>query len=237
MNINRDIYLQRLVDSRHNRMIKVITGVRRCGKSYLLFHLFTEWLFAKGVAEDHVITVNLEDRRNKSLRDPDNLLAYIDGRMTDKDMYYILLDEIQMVDEFEDVLNSYLNVDNADVYVTGSNAKFLSKDVITEFRGRGDEIHMLPLSFGEFYSVYEGDYKMALDEYLTYGGLPQILSYKTEKQKADYLKGLFEKTYISDIVGRYHVKNEAELSDLVNIVASAVGSLTNPTKLFLGLGT
>lgn len=231
MNINRDIYLQRLVDSRHNRMIKVITGVRRCGKSYLLFHLFTEWLFAKGVAEDHVITVNLEDRRNKSLRDPDNLLAYIDGRMTDKDMYYILLDEIQMVDEFEDVLNSYLNVDNADVYVTGSNAKFLSKDVITEFRGRGDEIHMLPLSFGEFYSVYEGDYKMALDEYLTYGGLPQILSYKTEKQKADYLKGLFEKTYISDIVGRYHVKNEAELSDLVNIVASAGGSLTNPTKI------
>ena len=231
MNINRDIYLQRLVDSRHNRMIKVITGVRRCGKSYLLFHLFTEWLFAKGVAEDHVITVNLEDRRNKSLRDPDNLLAYIDGRMTDKDMYYILLDEIQMVDEFEDVLNSYLNVDNADVYVTGSNAKFLSKDVITEFRGRGDEIHMLPLSFGEFYSVYEGDYKMALDEYLTYGGLPQILSYKTEKQKADYLKGLFEKTYISDIVGRYHVKNEAELGELVNIVASAVGSLTNPTKI------
>ena len=231
MNINRDIYLQRLVDSRHNRMIKVITGVRRCGKSYLLFHLFTEWLFAKGVADDHVITVNLEDRRNKSLRDPDNLLAYIDGRMTDKDMYYILLDEIQMVDEFEDVLNSYLNVDNADVYVTGSNAKFLSKDVITEFRGRGDEIHMLPLSFGEFYSVYEGDYKMALDEYLTYGGLPQILSYKTEKQKADYLKGLFEKTYISDIVGRYHVKNEAELGELVNIVASAVGSLTNPTKI------
>ena len=212
-------------------MIKVITGVRRCGKSYLLFHLFTEWLFAKGVADDHVITVNLEDRRNKSLRDPDNLLAYIDGRMTDKDMYYILLDEIQMVDEFEDVLNSYLNVDNADVYVTGSNAKFLSKDVITEFRGRGDEIHMLPLSFGEFYSVYEGDYKMALDEYLTYGGLPQILSYKTEKQKADYLKGLFEKTYISDIVGRYHVKNEAELGELVNIVASAVGSLTNPTKI------
>ena len=231
MNINRDIYLQRLVDSRHNRMIKVITGVRRCGKSYLLFHLFTDWLIAEGVADDHIITVNLEDRRNKSLRDPDNLLEYIDGRMMDKDMYYILLDEIQMVDEFEDVLNSYLNVVNADVYVTGSNARFLSKDVITEFRGRGDEIHMLPLSFGEFFSVYEGDYKMALDEYLTYGGLPQILSYKTEKQKVDYLKGLFEKTYISDIVGRYHVKNEAELGEMVNIVASAVGSLTNPTKI------
>ena len=212
-------------------MIKVVTGVRRCGKSYLLFHLFTEWLIAEGVADDHIITVNLEDRRNKSLRDPDNLLEYIDSRMMDKEMYYILLDEIQMVNEFEDVLNSYLNVDNADVYVTGSNAKFLSKDVITEFRGRGDEIHMLPLSFGEFFSVYDGDYKMALDEYLTYGGLPQILSYKTEKQKVDYLKGLFEKTYISDIVGRYHVKNEAELGEMVNIVASAVGSLTNPTKI------
>ena len=231
MNINRDIYLKRLIDSRHNRMIKVVTGVRRCGKSYLLFHLFTDWLIAEGVADDHIITVNLEDRRNKSLRDPDNLLEYIDGRMMDKDMYYILLDEIQMVDEFEDVLNSYLNVVNADVYVTGSNARFLSKDVITEFRGRGDEIHMLPLSFGEFSSVYEGDYKMALDEYLTYGGLPQILSYKTEKQKVDYLKGLFEKTYISDIVGRYHVKNETELGEMVNIVASAVGSLTNPTKI------
>ena len=231
MNINRDIYLKRLVDSRHNRMIKVVTGVRRCGKSYLLFHLFTEWLIAEGVADDHIITVNLEDRRNKSLRDPDNLLEYIDSRMMDKEMYYILLDEIQMVNEFEDVLNSYLNVDNADVYVTGSNAKFLSKDVITEFRGRGDEIHMLPLSFGEFFSVYDGDYKMALDEYLTYGGLPQILSYKTEKQKVDYLKGLFEKTYISDIVGRYHVKNETELGEMVNIVASAVGSLTNPTKI------
>ena len=231
MNINRDIYLKRLVDSRHNRMIKVVTGVRRCGKSYLLFHLFTDWLIAEGVADDHIITVNLEDRRNKSLRDPDNLLEYIDGRMMDKDMYYILLDEIQMVNEFEDVLNSYLNVVNADVYVTGSNARFLSKDVITEFRGRGDEIHMLPLSFGEFFSVYEGDYKIALDEYLTYGGLPQILSYKTEKQKVDYLKGLFEKTYISDIVGRYHVKNEAELGEMVNIVASAVGSLTNPTKI------
>ena len=231
MNINRDIYLKRLIDSRHNRMIKVVTGVRRCGKSYLLFHLFTDWLIAEGVADDHIITVNLEDRRNKSLRDPDNLLEYIDGRMMDKDMYYILLDEIQMVDEFEDVLNSYLNVVNADVYVTGSNARFLSKDVITEFRGRGDEIHMLPLSFGEFFSVYEGDYKMALDEYLTYGGLPQILSYKTEKQKVDYLKGLFEKTYISDIVGRYHVKNETELGEMVNIVASAVGSLTNPTKI------
>lgn len=231
MNINRDIYLQRLIDSRHNHMIKVITGMRRCGKSYLLFHLFAEWLLSEGIPEDHIIKVNLEDRRNKTLRDPDNLLAYIDGKMADKEMYYILLDEIQMVTEFEDVLNSYLNVANADVYVTGSNARFLSKDVITEFRGRGDEIHMLPLSFSEFISVYEGDYKLALDEYLTYGGLPQILTYKTERQKADYLKGLFTKTYISDIVGRYNLKHEEELGELVNIVASAVGSLTNPTKI------
>lgn len=231
MNINRDIYIQRLIDSRHNHMIKVITGVRRCGKSYLLFHLFSEWLLAEGISEDHIIKVNLEDRRNKSLRDPDSLLAFIDGKITDNKMYYILLDEIQLVDEFEDVLNSYLNVTNADVYVTGSNARFLSNDVITEFRGRGDEIHMLPLSFGEFFSVYEGDYKLALDEYLTYGGLPQILSYKTEKQKVDYLKNLFTKTYISDIVGRYNVKHEEELGELVNIVASAVGSLTNPTKI------
>lgn len=231
MNIKRDLYVQRLIDSRHNHMIKVITGVRRCGKSYLLFHLFTEWLFAAGISADHIIKVNLEDRRNKSLRDPDNLLTYIDGKMTDNGMYYILLDEIQLVDEFEDVLNSYLNVDNADVYVTGSNARFLSKDVITEFRGRGDEIHMLPLSFEEFFSVYEGDYKLALDEYLTYGGLPQILTYRTEKQKVDYLKGLFSKTYISDIIGRYNVKHEEELGELVNIVASAVGSLTNPTKI------
>ena len=231
MNINRDIYLQRLIDSRHNHMIKVITGMRRCGKSYLLFHLFAEWLLSEGIPEDHIIKVNLEDRRNKTLRDPDNLLAYIDGKMVDKEMYYILLDEIQMVTEFEDVLNSYLNVANADVYVTGSNARFLSKDVITEFRGRGDEIHMLPLSFSEFISVYEGDYKLALDEYLTYGGLPQILTYKTERQKADYLKGLFTKTYISDIVGRYNLKHEEELGELVNIVASAVGSLTNPTKI------
>ena len=231
MNINRDIYIQRLIDSRHNHMIKVITGVRRCGKSYLLFHLFSEWLLAEGISEDHIIKVNLEDRRNKSLRDPDSLLAFIDGKITDNKMYYILLDEIQLVDEFEDVLNSYLNVTNADVYVTGSNARFLSNDVITEFRGRGDEIHMFPLSFGEFFSVYEGDYKLALDEYLTYGGLPQILSYKTEKQKVDYLKNLFTKTYISDIVGRYNVKHEEELGELVNIVASAVGSLTNPTKI------
>ena len=231
MNINRDIYLQRLIDSRHNHMIKVITGMRRCGKSYLLFHLFAEWLLSEGIPEDHIIKVNLEDRRNKTLRDPDNLLAYIDGKMVDKEMYYILLDEIQMVTEFEDVLNSYLNVANADVYVTGSNARFLSKDVITEFRGRGDEIHMFPLSFSEFLSVYDGDYKLALDEYLTYGGLPQILTYKTEKQKADYLKGLFTKTYISDIVGRYNLKHEEELGELVNIVASAVGSLTNPTKI------
>lgn len=225
------MYLQRVIGSRHNGMIKVITGIRRCGKSYLLFHLFRDWLKSHGVDDSHVIMVNLEDRRNKKYRDPDELLGFIDQSMEDGGMYYILLDEIQLVNEFEDVLNSYLNIPNADVYVTGSNARFLSKDVITEFRGRGDEIHMLPLSFGEFYSAYEGSFELALDEYMTYGGLPQTLTYKTEKQKVDYLKGLFEKTYLSDIVGRYNLRNEAELEELVNIVASAIGCLTNPSKI------
>lgn len=231
MEAKRDLYLQRLIDSRHNRMIKVITGVRRCGKSYLLFQLFVEWLKTQGVDDSHIIKVNLEDRRNLSLRDPDALLRHIDNLITDQQMHYILLDEVQLVPEFEDVLNSYLGMKNADVYVTGSNARFLSKDVITEFRGRGDEISMLPLSFSEFFSAYDGKYELALDEYMTYGGLPQILSYKTEKQKIDYLKGLFEKTYITDIVNRHGVKNETELGELLDIVSSSIGSLTNPSKI------
>ena len=231
MKIERKNYLNRLIDSRHNGMIKIVTGVRRCGKSYLLFHLFAEWLKESGIDDGHIIAINLENRRNKALRDPDALLEYIDGRMKDSDMYYILLDEVQLVSEFEDVLNSYLCIDNADVYVTGSNARFLSKDVITEFRGRGDEISMLPLSFEEFFSAYDGDYQMALDEYMTYGGLPQILSYNTEKQKSDYLKGLFRKTYLTDIVDRYGIRLEHELGDVLNIVSSTVGSLVNPLKI------
>lgn len=229
--VKRDLYLQQLIDSKDNGMIKIITGVRRSGKSYLLFELFTSWLANQGVDEQHIIMVNLEDRRNRRLRNPDKLLEYIDGRMTDKGLYYILLDEVQLVSEFEDVLNSYLHISNADVYVTGSNARFLSKDVITEFRGRGFEIRIMPLSFREFFSVYEGSMQLALDEYMTYGGLPQICSLTTEKIKSEYLKGLFEETYIKDIQERYHVQKEEELGELINIISSSVGSLTNPRKL------
>lgn len=229
--IKRDVYLRRIIDSIGNGMIKIITGVRRSGKSYLLFRLFTEWLMSQGVDEAHIIKVNLEDRLNKKLRDPDVLLEYIYGRFSDNGHYFVLLDEVQMVPEFEDVLNSFLDKKNVDVYVTGSNAKFLSKDVITEFRGRGEEIFMLPLSFGEFMSAYEGKYELGLDEYITYGGLPQVLSYKTEKEKTDYLKGLFRKTYITDIIDRYGVRNEVELGELLDIVASSIGCLTNPTKI------
>lgn len=231
MEIKRDLYLQQLIDSRGNGMIKIITGIRRSGKSYLLFNIFTSWLKSQGVDEQHIIQVNLEDRRNNKLRDPDALLEHIDSQMTDKGQYYILLDEVQLVKEFEDVLNSYLHIPNADVYVTGSNARFLSKDVITEFRGRGFEIHVMPLSFSEFFSVYEGSKQLALDEYMTFGGLPQICSITKEKGKSEYLKGLFEETYIRDIKDRYHIQKEDELSDLINIISSSVGSLTNPRKL------
>lgn len=226
-------------------MIKIVTGVRRSGKSFLLFRLFVEWLKSQGVDDAHIIKVNLEDRLNKKLRNPDVLLEYIYSHITYDgshstsselsssltERYYVLLDEVQMVPEFEDVLNSFLDKENVDVYVTGSNAKFLSKDVVTEFRGRGEEIFMLPLSFGEFMTVYEGDYRLGLDEYMSYGGLPQILYYKTEKEKANYLKGLFRKTYITDIVDRYGVRNETELGELLDIIASCIGSLTNPTKI------
>ena len=231
MEIKRDIYLKKLIDRRANGMIKVITGVRRCGKSYLVFKLFKEFLLSQGVSEDHIVGINLEDRRNKRLRDPDALLEHIDKQMRDGSMYYILLDEVQLVSDFEDVLNSYLSIANADVYVTGSNAKFLSKDVITEFRGRGDEVKVYPLSFAEFMSAYSGSRQQGLDEYMTYGGLPQILSLKTEEQKSAYLKSLFTETYLKDIKERYAIRHEEELEDLLNIISSSVGSLTNPAKL------
>ena len=231
MNIKRDLYLQQLIDRRHNGMIKVVTGVRRCGKSYLVFNLFSNYLKSNGVDDKHIIKVNLENRRNKKLRNPDALLEYIDAQLIDQDMYYILLDEVQLVDEFEDVLNSYLDVPNADVYVTGSNARFLSKDVITEFRGRGDEVKIYPLSFAEFMSAFDGSNQLGLDEYMTFGGLPLILSYKTEEQKSAYLKNLFEETYIKDIKERYQIRHEEEFEELLNIISSSIGSLTNPTKL------
>ena len=229
--IERNIYLNRLIDSIGNGMIKIVTGVRRSGKSFLLFRLFVEWLQSQGIDDAHIIKVNLEDRLNKQLRDPDVLLNHIYSHILDDGHFYVLLDEVQMVPEFEDVLNSFLDKENVDVFVTGSNAKFLSKDVITEFRGRGEEIFMQPLSFGEFMSVYEGSYELGLDEYMTFGGLPQVLSYKTEKEKSNYLKGLFRKTYITDIVDRYGVRNMTELGELLDIVASCIGSLTNPTKI------
>lgn len=213
-------------------MIKIITGIRRCGKSYLLFNIFANWLKEHGVDESHIITVDLEDRRNKALRDPDALISHIDSKMLDENMHYILLDEIQLVDEFEDVLNSYLKIRNADVYVTGSNARFLSHDVITTFRGRGEEIRVYPLTFREFLSAStEKKLEIALQEYMTYGGLPQTLEYVSEERKADYLKSLFAKTYLTDIKERYHIKNDAEMELLLDVISSGIGSLTNPTKL------
>lgn len=231
MKIERTIYLNKLINSKHNGMIKIITGLRRSGKSYLLFNLFYNHLRSLGINDLHIIRIDLEDRRNKLLRNPDNLLNHIDGLIKDSDMYYILLDEVQYVDEFEDVLNSYLKISNTDIYVTGSNSKFLSKDVITEFRGRGDEIKVYPLSFQEFFSVYPGSKEEAMQEYLTYGGLPKVCEFNDENKKMEYLNNLFQKTYLTDIKERYNIKNDAELEELIDIMASTIGCLTNPNKL------
>lgn len=231
MRISRDIYLNRLVSRKHNGMIKIVTGIRRCGKSFLLFDLFGKHLEDSGVPADHIVKVDLEDRHNKHLRNPDALMAHIDGMLTDENMHYVLLDEVQHVDEFEDVLNSYLKKPNVDVYVTGSNSRFLSKDVITEFRGRGDEIKITPLSFGEFMSAYDGDNMHGLAEYLTYGGMPKLFDIKDEEGKADYLRNLFMKTYLTDIEERYNIKNCDDLAELIDVIASSIGGLTNPLKL------
>ena len=231
MEIKRDIYLDRLIRREKNGLIKIVTGVRRCGKSYLLFNLFHNYLLDKGVKEDHIIEIALDDRSNKELRDPDNMLKYVKERIVDRDTYYIILDEVQLLAEFEDVLNSFMHIRNADVYVTGSNSKFLSSDLVTEFRGRGDEIRIYPLSFREYCSVYEGSADEAWDDYFTYGGLPLILSRETAEEKAEYLMSLFQKVYLSDIIDRHKVRNQEELDELVDILASAVGSLTNPLKL------
>ncbi|MBO6176736.1 MAG: ATP-binding protein [Treponema sp.] len=232
MEIKREILLKKLLDVRHNGMIKVVTGLRRSGKSYLLFNIFVNALKNDGVDDRHIIQVNLEDRRNKHLRNPDELMSYIDARLCDDKMHYILLDEVQLVEEFEDVLNSYLHVLNADVYVTGSNAKFLSKDVITEFRGRGYEIHVRPLSFKEFYSVCGNkDKESCLLEYMTYGGLPKVVTESNEEAKLEYLKNLFLYTYLVDIKERYSIKKDDDLEELMNVLASSIGGLTNPRKL------
>lgn len=232
MIIQRDKYLQELKSVMHNGMIKIITGVRRCGKSYLLFELFKQSLLESGVNEEHIIQVDLENRRSKRLRNPDVLLDYIDSCMTDNKMYYILLDEIQLVSEFEDVLNSYLKVKNADVYVTGSNSRMLSSDVITEFRGRGYEIRVHPLSFSEFLMAgqYESELS-ALQDFMIYGGMPQVVSFSKKEEKEKYLKSLFKGTYIRDIKDRYSIRNDDDLSELIDIIASNIGCLTNPTNL------
>lgn len=231
MIIERPVYLKKLISSRLNGMIKIITGVRRCGKSFLLNKLYTSWLKGQGVADSHIISINLEDRRNKSLRDPDALLAYIDSKILDSETHYVMVDEIQHVPEFEDVLNSYLQMSNVDVYVTGSNARFLSKDVITTFRGRGYEIKVHPLSFSEFFPVSGMTPTNALRERMIYGGLPQVVQLGTEEEKSEFLKELMEHTYKRDIVERYNIKNKEVLDDLLNILASSIGGLTNPTKL------
>lgn len=231
MVIRRDVYLNQLIGGMHNGLIKIITGLRRSGKSYLLFNLFTDHLVESGVPEDHIIKIDLEDRRNAGLRDPDALLAYIDSKMQDAQMYYILLDEVQRVPEFSDVLNSYLKIANADVYVTGSNSRFLSSDIVTEFRGRGEQIHVYPLSFAEFMSVDSRHPIEAWNDYYTYGGLPHISTLQTPQKKIEYLKDLYSTVYIRDIFEKYKIKGETELKELIQVIASAIGSPTNPNKL------
>lgn len=230
-NIERKKYLDELVSLQNNGMIKVITGMRRCGKSYLLFEIFTSYLENNGIAPDHIVKVDLEDYKNRAMRNPDNLYAYVENRIIDDKMYYILLDEVQMLDNFEDVLNGFLKMRNVDIYVTGSNAKFLSKDIITEFRGRGFEVKMYPLSFSEYMSAYSGTVQAGFNEYMLYGGLPQILSYDSEEQKVRFLKTLFDETYIKDIKDRHDIRKDDDLEELVNIMASDVGALTNTNKL------
>ena len=231
MEIKRDKYLQDLINRMHNHMIKVVTGVRRSGKSYLIFHIFQNYLIEQGVHQSHIIRIELDQRKYRQYRDPDVILEYLESCIHDDRMYYILLDEVQLLSEFEEVLNSLLHIDNVDVYVTGSNSRFLSKDVITEFRGRGDEIHIFPLTFKEFMQVYEGDMYRGWADYMLYGGLPLTATMKTEEQKISYLTRLFEETYLKDIIERYHIEKTQELEDLINILASAIGSLTNVPKI------
>ena len=231
MEIKRDKYLEDLKDRMHNGMIKVVTGIRRCGKSYLIFKIFKEYLINEGVKEEHIIEMEFDKKENSKYRDPDDLLDYIKEHITDKGEYYVLLDEVQMLEDFEEVLNSLLHIKNLDIYVTGSNSRFLSSDVLTEFRGRGDEIHVYPLTFQEAMQNYKGDIYHGWAEYVTYGGLPLVWGMRTDQQKIKYLTDLFEKTYISDIIEHNGIEKTEELETLLNVLASAVGSLTNPTKI------
>ena len=231
MEIKRDKYLEDLKDRMHNGMIKVVTGIRRCGKSYLIFTIFKEYLINEGVKEEHIIEMEFDKKENAKYRNPDALLDYVKESIKDPEDYYVLLDEVQMLGDFEEVLNSLLHIKNLDIYVTGSNSKFLSSDVLTEFRGRGDEVHVYPLTLQEVMQNYKGDIYHGWTEYVTYGGLPLVWGMRTDQQKIKYLTDLFEKTYISDIIDHNGIEKTEELEALLNVLASAVGSLTNPTKI------
>lgn len=215
----------------HNGLIKVVTGIRRCGKSYLLFHLYKKYLLENGIDKEHILEIAFDSFENRQFRNPEVLYPYIKSKIIDDRMYYILLDEVQLLGEFESVLNGLIRIENVDVYVTGSNAKFLSKDIITEFRGRGDELHMYPLSFSEFMSVYDGNKYDGWNEYVLYGGLPPVVLLTSPEQKIEFLKNLFKETYINDLVGRHKIKNKEEFEELIDILSSGIGSLTNPKKL------
>lgn len=231
MEIQRNIYLNKIISRMHNGMIKVITGIRRSGKSYLLLTLFRKHLRSAGIQDDHILIMEFDRLENRRYRDPYVLLDYMKKQIADDGGYYILLDEVQMLQDFEEVLNSLLRESNLDIYVTGSNSKFLSKDVITEFRGRGDEVHIFPLSFQEFMQVYDGDVYNGWAEYMMYGGLPLTVTLKTEEQKIQYLTNLFRETYIKDIVERNNIEKQQELEALLNVLASSIGALTNPAKI------
>ena len=231
MEIQRNYYLEQLKIRKDNGMIKVITGIRRCGKSYLLFVLFKKYLLETGIEQDHIIEIALDGIESEELRDPKKCYDYIKASVKDNKKYYLLLDEVQFMSRFEEVLNSLLRMDNIDVYVTGSNSKFLSSDIVTEFRGRGDEIRIYPLSFAEFYSVYDGEYDDAWNDYMIYGGLPQVAQFRDEGQKAEYLKNIFANVYLKDVVERNRIQNVDEIGTLVDVLASAIGAPTNPTKI------
>lgn len=231
MEYKREYYLNKLLAKKHNGLIKVITGIRRCGKSYLLFSLFRNHLLESGIKADHIIEIAFDSFENKKYRNPEILYPYIKEQLADNQMYYILLDEVQLLEEFESVLNGLIRIKNVDVYVTGSNAKFLSKDIITEFRGRGDELHMHPLSYAEFMEGYDGNKYDGWNEYVLYGGLPSVVLLPTAEQKIEFLKNLFRETYINDIIGRHSIKNKDEFEELIDILSSGIGSLTNPKKL------
>jgi predicted AAA+ superfamily ATPase len=231
MEIKRDFYLNKLIQHKKNGMAKIITGIRRCGKSYLLFKLFRDHLLESGIKEDHIISIALDDFGNRKLQNPDELYNYVKSQIVDNEDYYILLDEIQLVPEFESVINGFMHIPNVDIYVTGSNSKFLSSDIITEFRGRGDEIRVYPLNFSEFYSVYGGDFDKAWIMYCNYGGMPLCLSMETVADKAKYLTSLFDTTYLADIINRNNLRGNVEINELTDVLASSIGSLTNPLKL------